>query len=106
MNNKTINDFTNFDFSSLSSFLSKISPTEFGTIGCLVGLMISIPLNSNEQNSIGNFFELIGQVILTIQAQQSFSTPEVASLEELEKLKKETNEKFKILYKEIKKMNK
>lgn len=106
MNNKTINDFTNFDFSTLSSFLSKISPMEFGTIGCIVGLLIAAPLNSNEQNSLGNFFELVGQVILTIQAQQSYSTPQGATTVELEKLKKETEEKFKILYKEIKNMNK
>lgn len=106
MNNKEINDFLNCDFSSLSSFLSNISPLEFGTIGCLVGLLISIPLNSNEQNSIGNFLELVGQVILTVQAQQSINSTASASESDLNKFKEETQEKFKFLYKELKKMNK
>ena len=97
MNNKEINDFLNCDFSSLSSFLSNISPLEFGTIGCLVGLLISIPLNSNEQNSIGNFLELVGQVILTVQAQQSINSTASASESDLNKFKEETQEKFKIL---------
>lgn len=101
MNNKDINEFLNCDFSSLSSFLSSISPIEFGSIGCLVGLLISIPLNSNEQNSIGNFLELVGQVILTVQAQQTINSPPSASEADLEALKRETQEKFKILYKNL-----
>ncbi len=102
--NKNLNDFLNFDFPSFSKFLSNISPMEFGTIGCLVGLLISYPLNSNEQNSIGNFFELVGQVILTIQAQQSInSNPNLSA--DFNDFKKQTEEKINLLIKELKKRN-
>ncbi len=70
--NKKLDEFLNFDFGSLSSFLSKISPLEFASIGSIVGIIIASQLTNDEQNSIGNFFELVGQVILTAQAQNSF----------------------------------
>lgn len=65
----TINDFTNIDFSSFSSFLSSLSPLEFGTLGCVIGLLISSNLSSDALDSLGNFLELVGQVMLTCQAQ-------------------------------------
>jgi len=58
-----------FSFKTLGSFLSNLSPLEFSTIGCLLGIFISEQTTSNEQNAIGNFLELVGQVILTYQAQ-------------------------------------
>lgn len=105
MNNDTINDFLNTDFSALSKFLTNISPLEFASIGCLVGLLISVPLNSDEQNSIGNFFELVGQVILTVQAQSTFNSSSPTT-SEFNAFKEDTEAKLNYLLKQIKKSNK
>lgn len=105
MSNDTINNFMNTDFSALSDFLTKISPLEFTSLGCLIGLLISSSLNNNEQNSIGNFLELVGQVILTVQAQGSFNTSS-PTIDQFNAFKQETKTKLNYLLKEIKKCNK
>ena len=71
MESKEFNDFINNDFVSLSDWLFSLNPYEFTMIATLIGFIISPQLNLNEQNSLGNFFELLGQVILTINAQAS-----------------------------------
>ena len=69
MDNKYINDLENFDFCSFSNWLSTLNPYEFTLVATIIGFIISPSLTLNQQNSIGNFFELLGQVILTINAQ-------------------------------------
>lgn len=81
-------DLNNDSLKSFASILSRLSPLEFASIGCLVGLIISAPLNSNEQNSIGNFLELVGQVVLTVQAQGSFNDPNPVSENDFNNFKK------------------
>lgn len=71
MESKEFNDFIYNDFVSLSDWLFSLNPYEFTMISTLIGFIISPQLNLNEQNSLGNFFELLGQVILTINAQAS-----------------------------------
>lgn len=46
-----------------------IPPDEFALLAAFLGVGIADQLDVNEQNSIGNFIELIGQTILTISAQ-------------------------------------
>lgn len=77
MNNKTIEDFSNFDFKSLGQYLLTLSPFEVATLGCVLGLCLIPPLNANEQNSVGNFLELIGQVLLSSSSQDSVLEPSV-----------------------------
>jgi len=98
-----VNSNQNNEFKSFSTFLSNLSPLEFTTLGCLIGLIITPQLNSNEQNSIGNFFELVGQVILTAQAQEGINNS-FSSANDLESHKKETNQKFNFLLNEINKL--
>lgn len=69
MDDECINNFINQDFASLSNLLYTLNPYEFTFIATLIGFIISPTLTINEQNSLGNFFELLGQVILTINAQ-------------------------------------
>ena len=69
MFSKEFKEFTNYDFVSFSDWLFSLNPYEFTLIATLIGFIISPSLNSNEQNSLGNFFELLGEVLLTIQAQ-------------------------------------
>ena len=68
--NSFYNKYTKEDLIGFSKFLASLAPLEFTTLGCIIGLIITSSLNNNEQNSIGNFLELVGQVILTNQAQE------------------------------------
>ena len=63
------NEFVNQDFDSCSNWLFSLNPYEFSAIAVIMGLIISPALTVNQQNSLGNFLELLGQVILTINAQ-------------------------------------
>lgn len=47
-------------------------PDVFVTLGNALGLIISADLPFNQQNVIGNFLMLLGQVVLTYNAQQHY----------------------------------
>lgn len=53
-----------------TSFPPSIDPQVFALIGVGVGAVIVSDLNAGEQNALGNWFELVGQYILTHAAQQ------------------------------------
>ena len=65
--NKPNNDY---NFSEFASYLYSLSGYEFTFLSVLLGYIIASPLTLNQQNSIGNFFESLGQIILTINAQE------------------------------------
>lgn len=62
-------EFISQDFNSFSKWLFSLNAYQFTLISTIIGFIISSELSINEQNSLGNFFELLGQVILTINAQ-------------------------------------
>jgi len=47
-----------------------IPPAQFTLLAYLFGVLFSGNLNQNQQNSLGNFFEALGQSMLTIAAQE------------------------------------
>ena len=51
------------------NFLSNINPHEFTISAFIVGYLLIDSFNANEQNSIGNWFMLVGQVLETNAAQ-------------------------------------
>ena len=61
----------NNPFKNLAGKLTSINPYEFAALSAIIGLLISSGLTVPEQNSIGNWFEALGQIILTINAQAS-----------------------------------
>ena len=66
------------EFSNIKDFgkwISELTPLEFTTIGTIIGYLISSVLTVQEQNSVGNWFELVGQIILTFNAQESLRLP-------------------------------
>lgn len=63
--------FINQDYKSFSKWLFSLNAYEFTLIATIAGFIISPTLTIDEQNSLGNFLELFGQVILTINAQAS-----------------------------------
>lgn len=57
------------DIKSYANFLYKLSPNEITILSSLIGLTLCQSLNGYEASSLGNFFELIGQTLLTYGAQ-------------------------------------
>lgn len=70
MDNSNYNNFTNQDYKGLSEWLNTLNPYEFTIVGIITAFLIAPVLNANQQNSVGNFFEVIGQVLLVIAAQE------------------------------------
>lgn len=64
----------NFDFKEEARFLHTLDPTEYTIAASIVGFLISDGLSINEKNSLGNFIILIGQVLITISAQENLLT--------------------------------
>jgi hypothetical protein len=56
---------------SFGDFIDNLSPYDFTILGTFIGFLFSFGLNPGQQNSLGNWFELIGQVLLTISAKSS-----------------------------------
>lgn len=48
-----------------------IPPGQFALLANLIGIAFAKNLNSDQQNSLGNFFMSIGQSLATFNAQQS-----------------------------------
>ena len=67
--NQGLNDFLNVDYQTFSDFLFSFTGNEFALVGSLIGYFIGQDLTADKQSSLGNFFELIGQVLLTISSQ-------------------------------------
>lgn len=87
--------YQNNKYKTFASILNSLSPLEFTLIGNIVAWYITLNLTPNEQNSIGNWFEMIGQIMLTYQAQ---ATPSITLQEfnnlinEVKSLRKDINE--------------
>ncbi|MFZ5969883.1 MAG: hypothetical protein ACOYVK_22205 [Bacillota bacterium] len=50
--------------------LFNLSASQFALLASILGIGVANNLNSNQQNSLGNFFESLGQTILTVNAQE------------------------------------
>lgn len=53
-----------------SNFPPSIHPTTYNFLAIAIGLVLVGDLNANEQNSLGNWFLLLGQYLATNAAQQ------------------------------------
>lgn len=73
------NKINKSDIVSYSKLLSNLSPTELISIGYIISLILVESLSPYEQNTIGNFLELIGQALLTTFAQSSAIDPNINS---------------------------
>lgn len=62
-------------FINFSNWLSSLSANEFTLIAITTGFIITQGLNYEEQNTIGNWFECVGQIILTLSAQNQLLSP-------------------------------
>ncbi len=53
-----------------SNFPPNIHPTTYNLLAVAIGIVLIGDLNANEQNSLGNWFLLLGQYLATNAAQQ------------------------------------
>lgn len=63
------------NFSNFSKWLSSLSANEFVLAAIFTGFVVTQGLNYEEQNSIGNWLECVGQIILTLSAQNQLLSP-------------------------------
>ena len=68
-------DFDPTQFKDFASFILTLSPFEFTTLGIIAAYFLTNTLNYAEQNSVGNWLEMVGQIILTMTAQESIKLP-------------------------------
>ena len=100
-----LNDYINKG--QIQSFVKRIydlSPLELISIGCVISIMICECTTVNEQNVLGNFLEMVGQILLTANAQATTVNPThiSASIVQLDELKAEI---YKILNSKITKQH-
>ena len=92
MSNDSYKNFINQDFIELAKWMYSFNGYELTIVATLVGILIAPSLSINQQNSLGNFFEQIGQTLLTIAAQnqtvkhksKQISTLKKGSIEDIE----------------------
>ena len=59
---------------ALSKWLDSIPPYEYSLYATIIAYIISSFLNTGALNALGNWFEQLVQIMLTLSAQQSQST--------------------------------
>ena len=96
MNNNTdgIYEFGDMSCNAFVDLLLSMNEYELSILAFAIATILAPTITINQQNSLGNFFELIGQTLLTINAQAINLQPSAPSRLEL-------NEKIKRLEKEI-----
>ena len=67
--NDSMNRFINNDYDSLADYLFSFTGNEFSIISSIIGFVISQNLTIDQANSLGNFFDLLGQFMITKAAQ-------------------------------------
>ena len=71
-NNNETNKSCNSSCGDIPNGFQSLNPELFITIGEILGNIIAGSIPSNVQNSLGNWLELVGQAILTYNAQQQY----------------------------------
>lgn len=86
-----LNNLNKEQIISYSRILNNLSPTEFISLGYIISLLLCECLSPDEQNTLGNFLEMIGQILVTSYAQASATIPQYmqASIPDLQNLKKD-----------------
>ena len=71
-NDNSTNESFNMGCSDIPNGFQSLNPQLFVVIGEILGNMLAGSIPSNVQNSLGNWLELVGQAILTYNAQQQY----------------------------------
>lgn len=65
-----MNQFSQEEIKNYASFLYGLTGNELAVLASTVGLLLSQGINSNQINSLGNFLEGVGQIMLIIGSQE------------------------------------
>lgn len=106
MDEKICKDFASFDYKSFVDLLMSLGTYEFTLISTILGFFIAKPLNAAQQNSLGNFFELIGQIMLTLSAQSYNLAPSNVTVNNFNDFKEDIEKRLDYLASEIHKLKK
>lgn len=102
LTNDNTNNNSAFNFKDLAEWLFTLSGLDFAIIGSVTGILIGSNLTVNQQNTIGNFLELVGQVLLTINAQEITRNSIINNTNNISL--KDLNDKINYLLNEIEKL--
>lgn len=96
MNNYTdgIYELGDMSCNAFVNMLLSLNEYELTILGCAIGLILAPTITVNQQNSLGNFFELIGQVLLTVNAQAVNLQPNAPSRQDLYALLKDLQQQI------------
>jgi len=87
-------EFGDMSCNAFVDLLLSVNEYELSIIAFAIGMLLSPTITTNQQNALGNFFELIGQTLLTVNAQVINLQPNAPS-------RLEINEKIKRLEREL-----
>lgn len=65
-----MNKFSQEEIKNYASFLYGLTGNELALLASAAGFLLSQGINSNQINSLGNFLEGVGQIMLIIGAQE------------------------------------
>ena len=80
--NRDFQKFKDMSCKSFIDYLLSLSSNELSLLAVFLGYLLSINIDASKQNSLGNFFELIGQLLLTISAQTFNFQPSTTELQQ------------------------
>lgn len=63
------------EIKNFASWILSLTPLEFTNLATITGYIIAMSLTTIEQNSIGNWLEMVGQIILTFNSQAAAQVP-------------------------------
>ena len=78
-------EFGDISCNAFINILLSLNEYELTILAFSISLLLAPTITINQQNSLGNFFELIGQTLLTINAQAINLQPNAPSRTELNK---------------------
>ena len=83
--------------------LKKANPKLTTITGCLIGILLIDNLSTTEQNSLGNFLELVGQVLLANASQQALIETQITG-NNININSRDTKEKYNPIFYDINKL--
>ena len=75
-------------------YFFSLSGIEYVILADVIGILLSLPLNSDEAITFGNFLNTASEQLITIGAQNVFLGPKKVSIEMLDDILKNINFKF------------
>ena len=84
-NTDNLYDLGDMSCNAFIDLLLSLNEYELSILSFAIGVLLASTITINQQNSLGNFFELIGQTLLTINAQALNLQPSAPSRYDLNK---------------------